>query len=586
MPLTVGQLGPILSQAPPQGQGARTLIAGMESLGQGFRDKEAKRRARELEEMARRQQTETERRATADEEFRAIRETTRIAEVERKVKREGFEKIMGMMGAGQTEEARAYGKLIGVDLEKVSPQELQAQYEELHREGLADEEKIAKILAQQQESEVKEWTAESKAALPGKLEAVGLGAAGTEVGAVPGGPEQAQASMQALEQDFGKFIDAQARGALDEAASTQALGPEDLPRPGMQMGMGLPGRQAVPPQAAPGPPDAGQPVGPPVQMPQQAAPPQQAVPPGAAMGMGMPQPSPTALRMGGPEGVTIDPRAVMLAQRDAAIQAATTQGTQMIESMAKGVMPHEKQMYAATAEAYANAVKLTGGDGQEAFKMLVDDNTRQELMRVSKERGQQASIRAARAGAGRKDVTADDRRYDVGRRTVEKVVGDSGGIKQMQALQGLSKIPALLRSDSVTAHEAARTIMARQRGEKGAMSEGDIKRSTGTFGAFETVGNWMSQLERGGLSRRQREAMATEVEIMIGSTQKQLQTSYEHAQRAAESTEKRSGAHGRGGRSYIEDTFNVETDPYLQFLRRRPARAGGGSSKLGTKYAY
>lgn len=251
---------------------------------------------------------------------------------------------------------------------------------------------------------------------------------------------------------------------------------------------------------------------------------------------------------------------------------------------------YEQRAYAAAGEIIQDAVRITGS-AQAGLEKVIGDTSKLQMDRALSKEGQEARVRAARATAGRSDLNIDDRRVREGRKRAEDVVADAGGIKQMQALQGLSKVPELLRqegADAVTAHEAARTIMARLRGEKGAMSEGDIRRSTGTFGAYETVGNWLSKLEKGGLSKTQRTAMAKEVEIMIESTERQVQSSYDHAQRAYDTARAQSAKHGQGAESYILDTFDVSRDPYLKFLKRRKAGSSGGGkeSKMGAKYGY
>ena len=366
-------------------------------------------------------------------------------------------------------------------------------------------------------------------------------------------------------------------------------------RPGMQQPQqpqpGRPPVQAMQPQAQQ--PQMQAPQAAPQMMQAQPAAqlaPMQQPPPsaeGMAFAMGQLQ-SPTALRFGGPGGQTLDPRAVAMQQREEKIQREQVVAQRIVDGMAKDAPSYEQRAYAAASEVIKDAVRMTGS-AQAGLEKVIADSSKLQMDRALAKEGQEARVRAARATAGRSDLNIDDRRVREGRARAEKAVVNAGGIKQMQALQGLSKVPELLRqegADSVTAHEAARTIMARLRGEKGAMSEGDIKRSTGTFGAYETVGNWLSKLEKGGLSKAQRSAMAKEVEIMIVSTERQVQSSYDHAQRAFDTAKAHSQKHGQGAESYILDTFDVGRDPYLKFLKRRGSKPAGGKSKMGSKYGY
>jgi len=569
MGVSLGEMNAILTRRQP-GRGAAALASGIDSIREARRhgrlDAESNRRALATEGMNARRQDEIERASAERESFAREREGTRSSEADREFKKQVFDQTWKLFQEGTADSTRAainLGKQAGFDFDKMSPEEFQRQRATLEAEGKRDEARAAEAAAKAAADEADEWLAGS-----GDEQAIA-------VDDVVRGGEAAIAEMDA---GVGQ-ADPSAQSAMVVQAANEALKRAGA-APGMQLGMGLPPapQQQIPQQArpAPGPPQAApvQQQGPPL-----GAPPVRGLPPGMQAAMGgmppRPQPGPTPQAPGVVQsptaftwnGMRMDP----YVSNQKRLQDLKNMGlARMSQSMLDRVMAQSEGAEGEKAEIFTRmkaaipaALLETNGDQDAAWKLLAAPLDHYRAMELRGRTGRRRGGGGGGPGATRGYNPKRTIEMATGRRRVAKIALKHGVAKTKLALQGLSKVGALLVGgnlpDGTTAQEAARIWLLREgRGETGALSEGDVVRSTGNQGAAAMITGWIHRLQSGGLNPEALKAMAAEVKLLEKSAQAQLEASKVYTSRAVQNAVSWSEEGGTGARDYYGEMYGED----------------------------
>lgn len=586
-------LAPFLSRQPTE-SGAATVMQGVEGLAQGFRDMESRRATGVAEGMAARKQTESERRNLAMEGA----EERRMTDVELRTTMDGYLKFQDLLKSGNAEGAAQFAALNpDLPFHRLTPQQIAGYEAELQQrqaedaaqaaaQAKAEADEVADIKA----DEVKAWQAESDARLPGLL------AEAEEA-------DTSQAAVDAITgQDFADFISQTSEGALDEDAMSRAmqsagLGPAQMlgglpPQQVQQAQQAQQAQQPPPPQMIEPAPVGPVPMGPGAMHPPMAAPqaaPMMAPPAQLGMGgMGIP-PEMAAAGPGGtgvmaPGGVVMDPYGDRQAEEQRVMEERVQLSAGAIDSMYEGYEDLERAPVMAAKGAVENAIRM-GMDPEKAFELFYKDSTRQQLERRNKRRGQEMSVRAARASAGRRDTAADDKRYTVGENMVKDQLKRFKFDEKFGALDDLERASAAFQTGNATDHMEAVYNLASAREPGGRLATADVENVPGNRGILQRLDNALKKMA-GRPGQLDTKVLLESVTNSIGRLQKSMRSTHRAAKRANGAARKRGGEYGRGASAYFDTTFD---DPRLDFLleeqgteaRRRPSKSGSLRGKYG-----